>query len=253
MSTLIGSYSYHAIIVMCLVILFSYIIFGMVGFGTALISAPICTLYMPLGQLLGLLALLDMCSALLNLIRDGKKAKYGELKYLVPLMIVGSGIGYLLLITLDPQITLLFFGIFTIAYALYALLYLKPLNNLSVKHAVPFGISGGIFGMLFGSGGFLFALYLSGRIEHTETIRVTQTTVIGCNTILRVILFGVAGIYFSANYFALTCLLLPSTLIGSYIGKKIISHLSKEQFVKIINSIILFSGLAIILKYYGYI
>ena len=51
-----------------------------------------------------------------------------------------------------------------------------------------------MFSALFGSGGFLYAIYLAGRIEATERIRVTQSTLIGLSTLTRALLFLLAGI-----------------------------------------------------------
>lgn len=235
--------------IMLITIVFSYIIFGMVGFGTALIASPVLLNFLPLSQIIPLLALLDMFAAISNVIKDGKKADFSELKFLIPLMFVGSFLGFILLMRVNASYALLAFGIFTLLYAIYSLSGFKPQKKLEKKFVFPFGLSGGFLGAMFGSGGFLYAIYLNGRIETPEKIRVTQTTLIGCSTVFRVILFTTAGVYFSDNLFSLALLFIPSMLIGAFIGKRITLKLSKPQFLKIINVIVLLSGISIIVKY----
>lgn len=235
--------------IMLITIVFSYIIFGMVGFGTALIASPVLLNFLPLSQIIPLLALLDMFAAISNVIKDGKKADFSELKFLIPLMFVGSFLGFILLMRVNASYALLAFGIFTLLYSIYSLSGFKPQKKLEKKFVFPFGLSGGFLGAMFGSGGFLYAIYLNGRIETPEKIRVTQTTLIGCSTVFRVILFTTAGVYFSDNLFSLALLFIPSMLIGAFIGKRITLKLSKQQFLKIINVIVLLSGISIIVKY----
>lgn len=242
-------FSIVQISVMLMAVLCSYIIFGMIGFGTALIASPVLLQFLPLAEIIPLLALLDLCTALSNLIRDGKKADITELKRLIPLMCVGSLIGFLLLLKIKPETSLLAFAVFILLYALYALSGIQPERRFDSKHVVPFGFGGGLLGAMFGSGGFMYSIYLNGRLQDPQKIRITQTTLIGCSTLLRVILFALAGVYFSWHIFALMLLFIPSMLIGSYVGKHITLKLSKAQFLKIIHVVIFFSGLSILLKY----
>lgn len=235
---------------MIVTIVFAYVIFGMVGFGTALIASPVLLFFLPLSSIIPLLALLDMFAAISNVTKDGKKADYSELKALIPLMFIGSFIGFLVLMKVDPIHALLAFGVFTLLYAIYSLSGFKPHKNFNKKYVIPFGLGGGFLGAMFGSGGFLYAIYLDGRIETPEKIRVTQTTLIGCSTLVRVILFSIAGVYFSSNILALAIIFIPSMLIGTFVGKRITLKLSKPQFMKIINIVILLSAISIIIKYF---
>lgn len=152
-------------LVLAVTLLVAYVIFGIAGFGTALVASPVMALYIPVAQIVPLLALLDMCAAIINVSRDGRNAQWSELKRLVPLMIIGSLLGAAILLKTRPEILLLALGIFVVVYALYSLSGLKPARQFSPRAAVPFGLVGGIFSALFGSGGFIYAIYLSGRVE----------------------------------------------------------------------------------------
>jgi len=228
----------------------AYIIFGITGFGTALVASPVMALYIPIAKIVPLLALLDMCAAIVNVSRDGRDAQWSELKRLVPLMIVGSLIGAAILLKTRPDILLLALGVFVVFYAIYSLISHKPNRQLSSKASVPFGLVGGVFSALFGSGGFIYAIYLSGRLEKKEEFRITQTTLIGLSTLTRVVIFALAGVYLDVDLLLLALLLVPGMLIGITLGRYCTLKMSREQFMKLINVILLASGTMLIIKYF---
>jgi len=232
-------------------LLVAYIIFGIAGFGTALVASPVMALYIPVAKIVPLLALLDMCAAIVNVSRDGRNAQWSELKRLIPLMIIGSLLGAAILLKTRPDILLLALGGFVVFYALYSLSGLKPDRQFSPKASLPFGLVGGVFSALFGSGGFIYAIYLSGRIEKKEDFRITQTTLIGMSTLTRVIIFSLAGIYFDTDLLLLALILVPGMLVGITLGRYFTLKMSREQFLKLINIVLLASGSMLIVKYFS--
>ena len=232
-------------------LLVAYIIFGIAGFGTALVASPVMALYIPVAKIVPLLALLDMCAAIVNVSRDGRNAQWSELKRLIPLMIIGSLLGAAILLKTRPDILLLALGGFVVFYALYSLSGLKPERQFSPKASLPFGLVGGVFSALFGSGGFIYAIYLSGRIEKKEDFRITQTTLIGMSTLTRVIIFSLAGIYFDTDLLLLALILVPGMLVGITLGRYFTLKMSREQFLKLINIVLLASGSMLIVKYFS--
>ena len=229
----------------------AYVIFGIAGFGSALVASPVMALYIPVAKIVPLLALLDMCAAIVNVSRDGRNAQWAELKRLIPLMIIGSLVGAAILLKTRPDILLLALGIFVVLYALYSLSGLKPDRQFSPKASVPFGLVGGIFSALFGSGGFIYAIYLSGRIEKKEAFRMTQTTLIGMSTLTRVVIFTFAGVYLDIDLLLLALVLLPGMLVGITLGRHFTLKMSREQFMKLINVILLASGTVLMVKYFS--
>ena len=234
-----------------LALLSAYIIFGIAGFGTALVAGPILSFYIPIEKIVPLLALMDMCAALINVSRDGKKANKQELKRLIPFMMFGSLVGALILLNTQPDILLLVLGIFVICYSLYSLSGFKPNSVFSARAALPFGLLGGVFSALFGSGGFIYSIYLNGRIQDTESIRITQTTLIGLSTLTRVVLFAFAGVYWDIRLIALAFILAPGMLIGITLGRHFTLKMSRQQFIRLINIIVLACGAMLIVRYFA--
>ncbi|SDV50485.1 sulfite exporter TauE/SafE family protein [Chitinasiproducens palmae] len=229
----------------------AYVVFGIAGFGTALIAAPLLAQFMPLSRIVPLLALLDFSAAALNLLREGRRAQLAELRRIVPAMLVGSALGALLLLIARPDTLLLLLGIFVVAYAAYALSGYRPARRFRASLAWAFGTVGGVFSAMFGSGGFIYAIFLAGRLDDKTQIRATQSTLIGLSTLTRLLLFAGAGVYADAALLRLAGLLLPAMLIGVWLGRHITLRLSREQFVRLVNVLVLFSGVAVLVRYFS--
>ena len=111
---------------------------------------------------------------------------------------------------------------------------------------------GGVFSALFGSGGFIYAIYLSGRIASKDNLRITQTTLIGLSTLTRVILFTLAGVYMDLSILWMVLLLVPGMLVGLAIANKISLGISRDQLIRFINILLLISGTVLVARYLGY-
>ncbi|WP_458321653.1 sulfite exporter TauE/SafE family protein [Providencia sp. CRPN23688] len=231
-------------------LLCAYLVFGMAGFGSALVATPVLAMYLPLNMIVPTLALIDLTAALINLVKDGKNADYHEIKWIIPLMIVGSLIGAAILLKTRPDILILLLGIFVIFYVLNTFFSKKAQPHLSKAFVVPFSLIGGVFSALFGSGGFIYAMYLSSRIADKQRFRITQMTLIGFSTLTRVIIFLVMGVYVNMDIILMALAFSPTMLIGIWVGRHITLKISRDTFLKIINVIILISGVALLYRYF---
>lgn len=228
----------------------AYVIFGIAGFGSALLASPVLAMYLPVTKIVPLLALIDMCAAFFNVRREARKANWGELRRLVPLMVVGSLIGAAILLTTRPVLLELALGLFAVGYALYSLIGKKLERHFQPAAVVPFGLVGGVFSALFGSGGFVYVVYLAGRLQDKNAIRITQSTLIGLSTMTRVIIFALAGVYLDASLLWLALMLAPGMLVGVTIGRRMTLKMSREQFLRLLNVVVLASGIALIVRYF---
>ena len=64
-------------------------------------------------------------------------------------------------------------GMFVIGYAIWSLASPSFKGKLNQLWAVPFGAIGGVFSAMFGSGGFIYAIYLSRRLDDKDAMRAT--------------------------------------------------------------------------------
>ncbi len=227
----------------------AYIVFGVAGFGTALVAGPILINFMPLSRIIPLLVMLDFIAAFGNLLPSRQSVVKSELLRLLPCMAVGCTLGVLFLLNLKSDVLLLLMGLFITAYALYSLAVKVRPTQLAAGWAIPMGTIGGLFGALFGSGGFLYAIYLNSRLTDKAQARATQSALISCSTIVRLSLFLIAGVYAQIPLLVLAVCLLPAMAVGSWIGRALIMKLSRETFVRLVTWLVLFSGIALIGRY----
>ncbi|MGV8859765.1 MAG: sulfite exporter TauE/SafE family protein [Pseudomonas sp.] len=227
----------------------AYIVFGIAGFGTALIAGPVLINFMALSRIIPLLVLLDFIAAFGNLLPSRRSVVKAELLRLLPCMAVGCTVGVVFLLNLKSDILLLLMGVFITAYALYSLgVKIRP-TQLAAGWAIPMGTIGGLFGALFGSGGFLYAIYLNSRLPSKVQARATQAALISCSTIVRLSLFLLAGVYAEMPLLLLAACLFPAMVVGSWIGRSLIMKLSREAFVRLVTWLVLASGIALIGRY----
>lgn len=226
----------------------AYIIFGIAGFGTALIAAPVLAQVMPVSMLVPLLALLDCMAAIVNGVTLSDKIQKREMVWLVPLMVAGSLVGAWLLFAVPPKPMMLALGIFVVGYALYALFTPAARVGLKQIFVVPFGLIGGIFSAMFGSGGFIYAMFLSRRLDDKDAMRATQSALIALATFTRVVIFALAGIYTDLRLPVLALMLVPAMLFGLYLGHHITLRLTREQFLRVLHLVLIATGTALVLR-----
>jgi len=227
----------------------AYIVFGIAGFGTALVAGPILINFMPLSRIIPLLVMLDFIAAFGNLLPSRQSVVKSELVRLLPCMAVGCTLGVLFLLNLKSDVLLLLMGLFITAYALYSLAVKVRPTQLAAGWAIPMGTVGGLFGALFGSGGFLYAIYLNSRLTDKTQARATQSALISCSTIVRLSLFLIAGVYAQIPLLVLAVCLLPAMAVGSWVGRALTMKLSRETFVRLVTWLVLVSGVALIGRY----
>lgn len=227
----------------------AYVVFGIAGFGTALVAGPILINFMPLSRIIPLLVLLDFVAAFGNWLPARKAVSKGELLRLLPFMALGCTLGVVFLLKLHADVLMLLMGLFVSAYALYSLAVKVKPANLAPAWSVPAGTVGGLFGALFGSGGFLYALYLNARLDSTEQARATQSALISCSTVVRLSLFLIAGVYADLPLLLLAVCLLPMMFLGLRIGRRLTLNMSREAFVRLVTWLVLASGVALIGRY----
>lgn len=236
---------------MLVAIAIAYIVFGIAGFGTALVAGPLLVRLMPLSQVIPLLVLLDFIAAFGNLLPSRQAVVGRELLRLLPCMAIGCTLGVVFLLRLQSDRLLLLMGVFLVAYAIYMLRVKVRPAQLSALWSIPLGTVGGLFGALFGSGGFLYAIYLSARLEDKQQVRATQSALISCSTLVRLTLFIVAGVYADSSLLALAACLLPAMAGGLWLGRRLTLRMSREAFVRLVTWLVLASGVTLLYRYFS--
>ena len=226
----------------------AYVVFGMVGFGTTLVSAPILAHVLPLSTLVPALALTDFAASLTSGFRLGAHVQRKEVLRLVPAMVIGSALGAWLLFAVPVKTLMLLLGIFVVLYALNGLRPKAEQPPLTAGWAWWFGGAGGVLSALFGAGGWVYSMYLVRRLEDPQQVRATQAAVLTVSSTIRVLLFLVAGTYFDVGLLLLVLALLPAMAVGLFIGHRITLRMDRKRFLQVLYGVLLLTGGSLILR-----
>lgn len=200
------------------VITVAYVVFGLVGFGSTLVSAPLLAHLLPVSTVVPTLALTDMIASWSNGWRLSQHVARRELVRLVPALFAGSALGAWLLFTLPVKLLMPLLGAFVMLYALNGLRPKAAPSPISPRWAWWYGSVGGVFSALFGAGGWVYSVYLLRRLDEPQQIRATQTAVLMFSSVVRVALFLLAGRLLDPQLLWLVLALLPAVGLGLFIG-----------------------------------
>jgi len=230
------------------VVAFAYTAFGLVGFGSTVIALPLLVHLFALKFVVPLLMLLDLAAFLLLGARVRKRVRYAEIGWLAPFILAGMAAGLFLLIEVAERKLLAVLGIFLLLYAGYSLLRRGPPARLTRAWCGPIGFTGGMFSALFGTGGVLFALYNAGRIQDKDALRATNAAMIMLSSLVRVVLFGAAGLLTQDRLPATALILLPAMLAGAWLGNRLHAAVPAAAVVKAVYALLVIAGLLLLAR-----
>lgn len=230
------------------VITVAYVVFGLVGFGSTLVSAPLLAHLLPVSTVVPTLALTDMIASWSNGWRLSQHVARHELVRLVPALFAGSALGAWLLFTLPLKLLMPLLGAFVVLYALNGLRPKAAPSPISPRWAWWYGSIGGVFSALFGAGGWVYSVYLLRRLDDPQQIRATQTAVLMFSSVVRVALFLLAGRLLDPHLLWLVLTLLPAVGLGLYIGHHISLRLDRRRFLLLLHSVLLLTGSSLLLR-----
>ncbi len=242
------NFPYETFAIAALVVLGAYVIFGLTGFGSTVVGLPLLALMLPLKFAVPLMMLLDLAATLMLGARFRKGIRYDELVWLVPFILLGMALGLTLLIKVDEASLLLGLGIFVLLYAAYGFTRRGAPPALGRIWSAPFGLIGGSLSALFGTGGVLFAIYTAGRIRDKDQLRATNASTIMLSALIRVVLFGVAGLLTQENLLVFALLLVPAMLAGFYVGNRLHAVIPAAGVVRAVYSVLVVAGVSLVVR-----
>jgi uncharacterized membrane protein YfcA len=225
----------------------AYFIFGLSGFGAALVSVPVISHLWPVQFVLPVLALLDFSAGLFLGVRHNQQTDRSELTRMIPLAFLGAVLGGTLLVKLPRDAALVGVGGFALAYGIYAFVERGVPGKVGRAWAYVAGIVGGTTGALFGMGGPPYAIYLSRRIEDKGVLRATLATMVIFSVGSRLIVFALAGLV-KWEELGVALALLPFGFVGLWAGSRVHLRISREQLGRIISAILIATGISLLVR-----
>lgn len=235
------------ILLLAAIALAGALVFGITGFGAALITIPLATHLVPLRFALALFVLVDLACALRVGFENPKNAVRAEWTRLVPMIIAGTVVGVTLLVNLPRQAATAALGVFIIAYALYSLS--KPsLRKIPSSWAWLAGFAGGITSTVFGAGGPPYVIYLSRRGLTQPQFRATLGFATLTSISLRAVAFILTGLLLDARIWLAALAAVPAALVGIEVARRIYVGFSRALLFRVVALVLLASGVSLLLR-----
>jgi len=223
-------------------------VFGITGFGAALVTIPLATHFVPLKFALALFVLADLGAAIMVGFENPRNALRAEWTRLVPMIFVGSALGVTLLVNLPRAAGMVLLGLFVLAYGLFTLVRRAHLRVINPGWAWIAGLAGGITSTVFGAGGPPYAIYLSQRGLSKEQFRATLGFATLTSISLRVVAFTLTGMLLEPQVWWSAIAVVPSCLFGIWVARKIFRRISRDALMRVVALLLLASGGSLIFR-----
>ena len=226
----------------------AYVAYGLTGFGSTVIALPLLAQLFTLKFAVPLLMLLDLGAFFVFGAGVRRSVRYDVVGWLMPFLLAGMALGLTLLIRVPEQALLVVLGLFLFAYSGWGLSRRGAPQALARAWCAPIGFAGGALSALFGTGGVLFAIYNAGRIRDKGELRATNAAMIMISSLVRLALFGAAGLLAQDGLLAAALGLLPALLAGFWLGNRLHHAVPAQTVVKALYLILIIAATALLVR-----
>lgn len=217
------------------------------GFGSSLFFIPIAGYFLDFHSVLGITALFHVSSNLTKIFffRQGFDKK----------LLLTIGVPAVLFVILGAYISRFFnsdkleliLSIFLILLSLFFLIF----KNIQVKpnnvNSVTGGVLSGLFAGLVGTGGAIRGLTLAAYGLSADVFIATSAIIdLGIDASRSIVYFFNGYVHYHDLY--LIPILLVVSIIGTYIGKKILTKVSDKQFKSLVLVFVLITGIITLIR-----
>jgi uncharacterized membrane protein YfcA len=225
------------------------VIFGVTGFGAALVTVPIATHFVPLQFALALYVLMDLANAFRIGFENPRNAVKAEWTRMIPAILAGTLAGLTLLVSLPRGAATFALGAFVLAFALYSLArHPDERRVLPAGWAFVAGFAGGITSTLFGAGGPPYAMYLSHRGLSKEAYRATLGLATLTSISMRTLAFLAIGFLLEPKVWVAAAFVVPAGLAGIWAAGHLFRRISRETLMRAVALLLLASGASLIAR-----
>ncbi len=239
----------HVSVFAALSVFIGYLVFGLTGFGSALVIIPLLSWQWPLSVIVPLVLLLDIAASLLHTGFNLRQVQWRLIPVLVPFAIVGAWAGAWLHRWSDSPVLLALLGAYLGWIALQNLRR-QPLTRMPVSRpaSAAAGTVMGLIETLLGTAGPVVMAWLTGQIRSAEGTRATAPVIILIMVCIALMGNGLAGHLQDDALIPRLLVLVPLALAGVWVGHQVHSKMPAAMALPIIHLTLLLSGLALLAR-----
>lgn len=234
------------------VLVVAYAVRSTAGFGGQAVAVPLLALVLPLPVMVSAVVVLTALASLSHWLKDWGQVDWREIARLLPCTVLGVLGGLYLLEQVDVRVLTRAFGVFVILYACFALATTArpvrvPARYLGPARAILSALAG-VAGAAFGAAaGPLYAMHFNSMRMEKNAFRVTITTILGIQALMRIAGYARLGFY-DETVAILIVAGLPLMILGTRIGHWLAGRLDQQRFSLGTGVLMLVSGTALLFK-----
>ncbi|AVI49712.1 hypothetical protein C5O00_00435 [Pukyongia salina] len=223
-------------------------IFGTVGgFGSSVFFVPIANFFLDFQSVLGLTALFHVSSNITKIAFFRKGLDKRLILTLGVPAVVFVILGALVAKYFDPVILTYILGGFLITLSLVFLIFKKLVVTPKTSNAIIGGTLSGFSAGILGTGGAIRGITMAAfKMSKDKFIATSAVIDLGVD-FSRTIVYWFNG-FIKTDLLYLVPILIVVSILGTWIGKRILQHISQEQFRYIVLFLILGIGIASIVS-----
>jgi uncharacterized membrane protein YfcA len=229
-----------------LIVTMAYTVYGLTGFGASITGMPLLVLFVPLQLALPMMLVFDLLAGSMVGLRNRRSANLRELMRLMPYLVVGMALGVMVLVNAPEAVLLLVLGIFILSYSAWSLIVRQSDKPIATGWSPAFGVGGGMFTALFGTGGPIYTIYLSRRLQDKAELRATISLLIFIACLIRLAFFSSVGFFNVSNLLQLILFLLPCSLLGLFIGTHLHRRMPAKRARQAVWLILVLGGMSLV-------
>lgn len=228
------------------VVFTGYVLFGLTGFGSALIIVPLLAFRLPLQDVVPLVLLLDLVASAQLGHLNFSAIRFAELWRLIPGMMIGAALGLYLANWGNHPAWLFLLGAYIVGVGATGWrrapgTQVQPIGQ---RWSWPYGLGSGLVEAVFATSGPLIVAYLSRRLTEVNALRSTISS--GIFIVVLIALGGMTatGRLSDAELWQRLPWLLVATMIGCFVGHRAAGRIAPQRLKRGIYFVLMASGMA---------
>lgn len=217
------------------------------GFGSSLFFVPIASYFLDFHSVLGITALFHVSSNLAKIafFRKGfdKKLVISIGIPAVTFVIVGAFLSKFI----ETKILEISLAIFLIAVSLFFLIFKEITVKPTLSNSIMGGTFSGMIAGLLGTGGAIRGITLAAYNLRMDVFIATSAIIDLAIDSSRSVVYSLNGYVHKHDLYLIPILLLVS-ILGTFIGKKILTKISEQQFKSTVLILVLITGVVTLSK-----
>ena len=224
-----------------------YLVLGITGFGSALVTVPLLAWIWPLPEVVVLAILLDIPASMLHGGLNFRQVRWSALTVMLPGMAVGSVVGLWLLGQLDKRWPLFVLGIYIAIVGIRALRAAAiPATSTASRWSYHAGSTVlGIVEVMFATAGPVVLALLQRRLPNVAEIRATVPVVMVVAGSVAIAVLAISDQVNSAQTFERWIIGLPIAALGVLIGNRLAKQIPAVIMKRTIALLLIASGLSL--------